>query len=69
MSTKSPGERTRPSHGSEQRSTIPFRILKRVFGFDKVRYLGIRKNHHRLCACLALINLYLHRRRLVLLGA
>jgi IS5 family transposase len=27
-----------------------FRILKRVFGFDKVRYRGIAKNHHRLCA-------------------
>jgi IS5 family transposase len=26
----------------------PFRILKRVFGFDKVRYRGIAKNHHRL---------------------
>ena len=42
-----------------------FRILKRVFGFDKVRYRGIAKNHHRLCANFALINLYLHRKRLV----
>jgi IS5 family transposase len=41
-----------------------FRILKRVFGFDKVRYRGIAKNHHRLCANFALINLYLHRKRL-----
>src|SRR6202795_4898391 len=32
-----------------------FRILKRVFGFDKVRYRGIAKNHHRLCANFALI--------------
>jgi transposase, IS5 family len=47
----------------------PFRILKRVFGFDKVRYRGIAKNHNRLCACFALINLYLHRKRLVPLGA
>jgi hypothetical protein len=23
----------------------PFRILKRVFGFDKVRYRGLAKNH------------------------
>lgn len=46
-----------------------FRILKRVFGFDKVRYRGIAKNHHRLCANFALINLYLHRKRLVKLGA
>ena len=47
----------------------PFRILRRVFGFDKVRYRGIAKNHNRLCACFALINLYLHRKRLVPLGA
>jgi len=47
----------------------PFRILKRVFGFDKARYRGLKKNHHRLCACFALGNLYLHRKRLVPLGA
>ena len=47
----------------------PFRILKHIFGFDKVRYRGINKNHHRLCVCFALINLYLHRKRLTLLGA
>jgi IS5 family transposase len=46
----------------------PFRILKRVFGFDKVRYRGIAKNHHRLCANFALVNLYLHRKRLAVLG-
>src|SRR5277367_6437591 len=47
----------------------PFRILKRVFGFDKVRYRGLRKNHNRLCACFALVNLYQHRQRLATLGA
>jgi IS5 family transposase len=41
-----------------------FRILKRSFGFDKVRYRGIAKNHHRLCTSFALMNLYLHRKRL-----
>jgi len=46
-----------------------FRILKRVFGFDKVRYRGIAKNHHRLCANFALINLYLHRKHLAALAA
>ena len=46
-----------------------FRILKRLFGFDKVRYRGIAKNHHRLCANFALINLYLHRKRLAALAA
>jgi len=46
----------------------PFRVLKRVFGFDKVRYRGIAKNHHRLCANFALVNLYMHRKRLAVLG-
>jgi len=45
-----------------------FRIVKRVFGFEKVRYRGIAKNHHRLCANFALANLYLHRNRLAVLG-
>lgn len=45
-----------------------FRIVKRVFGFDKVRYRGLAKNHHRLCANFALVNLYLHRKRLAVLG-
>jgi IS5 family transposase len=45
-----------------------FRILKRVFGFDKTRYKGIAKNHHRLCANFALVNLYLHRKRLAVLA-
>ncbi|HZU08874.1 MAG TPA: IS5/IS1182 family transposase, partial [Pseudacidobacterium sp.] len=44
-------------------------ILKRVFGFEKVRYRGLSKNHNRLCACFALVNLYLHRKRLALAGA
>jgi IS5 family transposase len=46
----------------------PFRIVKRIFGFDKVRYRGIVKNHNRLCANFALANLYMHRKRLAVLG-
>jgi len=42
----------------------PFRILKRVFGFTKVRYRGIWKNHQWLCGAFALVNLYQHRNRL-----
>ena len=42
----------------------PFRILKRVFGFTKVRYRGLKKNHEWLCAGFALANLYQHRKRL-----
>lgn len=41
-----------------------FRILKRTFGFTKVRYRGISKNHQWLCAAFALVNLYQHRTRL-----
>jgi len=43
----------------------PFRILKRTFGFAKVRYRGISKNHQWLCAAFALVNLYQHRNQLV----
>jgi len=46
----------------------PFRIVKRIFGFDKVRYRGIAKNHNRLCANFALANLYMHRKQLAVLG-
>ena len=42
----------------------PFRILKRVFGFTKVRYRGLKKNHEWLCAAFALANLYKNRKRL-----
>ncbi len=46
-----------------------FRILKRVFGYTKVRYRGMVKNHHWHLAAFALVNLYQHRKRLVLQGA
>jgi IS5 family transposase len=42
----------------------PFRVLKRVFGFTKVRYRGLKKNHEWLCAAFALVNLHQHRKRL-----
>jgi IS5 family transposase len=42
----------------------PFRILKRIFGFTKVRYRGLKKNHEWLLAAFALVNLYQHRKRL-----
>ena len=47
----------------------PFRILKRVFGFTKVRYRGLKKNHEWLLTAFALVNLYQHRKRLDPLGA
>ena len=47
----------------------PFRILKRVFKYTKVRYRGIKKNHEWLLTAFALVNLYQHRKRLVPQGA
>jgi IS5 family transposase len=47
----------------------PFRILKRVFGFTKMRYRGLKKNHQWLLVAFALVNLYQHRKRLAPLGA
>ena len=44
-------------------------ILKRIFGYTKVRYRGLKKNHEWLLAAFALVNLYQHRYRLVTLGA
>jgi transposase, IS5 family len=46
----------------------PFRILKRIFAFTKVRYLGLKKNHEWLCAAFALVNLYQNRKRLMKLN-
>jgi IS5 family transposase len=46
----------------------PFRVLKRIFGFVKVRYRGLKKNHEWLCAAFALVNLYQNRKRLMKLN-
>jgi IS5 family transposase len=41
-----------------------FHVVKRLWGFAKVRYRGLAKNTARLFTCFALANLYLLRRRL-----
>ena len=46
-----------------------FRVMKRQFGFDRVRYRGLGKNTNRMFACFALVNLYITRKRLAPLGA
>jgi len=43
----------------------PFLILKRVFGFDKVRYRGLDKNANWLFVACGLVNLYMARRHLL----
>ena len=40
-------------------------VIKRAFGFQKVRYRGLAKNQHRLEVTAALANLYTVRRRLL----
>jgi IS5 family transposase len=44
-------------------------IIKRVFGFAKVRYRGLDKNAHRLFVTCALANLFTARRHLLRQGA
>ena len=43
----------------------PFLVLKRIFGFSKVRYRGLNKNANRLFVACGLVNLYLARRQLL----
>ena len=40
-------------------------VVKRVFGFAKVRYRGLKKNAHRLLVTCALANLFIARRHLL----
>jgi len=40
-------------------------VIKRIFGFQKVRYRGLAKNLHRLQVTAALANLYIVRKRLL----
>jgi transposase, IS5 family len=42
-----------------------FHVMKRIFGFVKVRYRGLMKNAHRVFTLAALTNLYLARRKLL----
>jgi transposase, IS5 family len=43
----------------------PIGIIKRVFGFAKVRYPGLKKNTHCLLVTCALANLFIGRRHLL----
>ena len=43
----------------------PFRVIKRQFGFTKVRYRGLAKNTAALMTLFALSNLWMARRRLL----
>lgn len=60
-------EKARNKIKSKVRARVehPFLILKRVFGFAKVRYRGLEKNATRLFVACGLVNLYMVRRRLL----
>jgi len=60
------GERMKNRRKSKVRAKVEhaFLVIKRLFGFAKVRYRGLRKNANRLFVTCALANLYLVRRRL-----
>jgi IS5 family transposase len=60
-------ERTKNRTKSKVRAKVehPIGIIKRVFGFAKVRYRGLKKNAHRLVVNCALANLFTARRQLL----
>jgi len=58
-------ERNRVKSRVRSRVEHVFHVLKRIFGFEKVRYRGIYKNEQRLAVNFALCNIYLSRRKLL----
>ena len=62
----SPAERAKNTTKSRVRAKVEhaFLIIKRIFGFAKVRYRGLMKNANRLFVTCALANLYMVRHRL-----
>jgi transposase, IS5 family len=60
-------ERARNRTKSKVRAKVehPIGVIKRIFGFTKVRYRGLKKNAHRLFVACALANLFIVRRQLL----
>ena len=60
-------ERAKNRTNSKIRARVEhsIRVIKRVFGFAKVRYRGLNKNTHRLLVTCALANLFIARRHLL----
>jgi transposase, IS5 family len=65
-----PVERAKNRSKSKVRAKVEHSIgvIKRVFGFAKVRYRGLKKNEHRLIVTCALANLFIVHRQLLRLG-
>jgi IS5 family transposase len=60
--------RNRTKSGVRAKVEHVFRVLKRPFGFTKVRYRGLDKNANHLFAAFALVNIVLAKRRLLRLS-
>jgi IS5 family transposase len=60
-------ERAKNHNKSKVRAKVehPIGVIKRVFGFVKVRYRGLKKNTHRRFVTCALANLFMARRHLL----
>jgi len=46
----------------------PFRVIKRLFGYVKVKYRGLAKNTANLMTLFALSNIWMVRKRLLNMG-
>jgi transposase, IS5 family len=64
-------ERAKNRTKSSVRSKVEhvFQVMKLQFGFVKLRYRGLKKNAHRLFVTCALVNLFLSRRKLLLMAS
>src|SRR5438094_3059147 len=66
--TKWSGRRTGASRGCARRWSTVFAGMKLKFGVVKLRFRGLKKNATQLFAVYALVNLYLARKKLLLLA-
>uniref|UniRef100_A0A808FH07 Transposase IS4-like domain-containing protein n=1 Tax=Xanthomonas citri pv. phaseoli var. fuscans TaxID=473423 RepID=A0A808FH07_XANCI len=63
--------RTRPKRWEHTKASLrakvehPFRVIKRQFGYAKVRYRGLVKNTAQVLTLFALSNLWLKRKQLM----
>ena len=63
--SKEDAEKNRTKSKVRSKVEHPFLVLKRIFGFNKVRYRGLDKNANRLFVACGLVNLYMARRQLL----
>ena len=64
MQFMKPAEKRDTRPATKRAMTKASNVIKRVFGFAKVRYRGLDKNAHRLFVTCALANLFMARRYL-----